>query len=88
MAITGVVIVVVVLITQRRKEPLVAKDTKKAFPPRAGTLRENRPSPEELKTICSGTGVEPEVLDAVIQVAGEIAREGRENPRHLLDWVD
>jgi len=78
MAITGVVIVAVVLITQRRKEPLVAKDSKKAFPARAGPLRENRPSPEELKTICSGTGVEPEVLDAVIQVAGEIAREGRE----------
>jgi DNA integrity scanning protein DisA with diadenylate cyclase activity len=75
MAITGVVIVAVVLITQRRKETPVAKDTKKA---RAGPLPENRPSPEELTTLCSGTGVEPEVLDAVIRVAVEIAREGRE----------
>lgn len=78
MAITGVVIVAVVLITQRRKEPLLAPDIPKAFSTRAGPLLENRPSPEELKTICSGTGVEPDVLASVIQVAGEIAREGRE----------
>ncbi|MCK7478909.1 MAG: diadenylate cyclase [Candidatus Moduliflexus flocculans] len=78
MAITGMVIVAVVLVTRRRKEPLVAKDTPKAFAARAGPLLENRPSLEELTTICSGTGVEPEVLDAVIQVAAEIAREGRE----------
>ena len=78
MAITGVVIVTVVLITQRRKEPLGAKDTKKAFPARASPLSENLPSPEELSAICSGTDVTPGVLDSVIQVAGEIAREGRE----------
>ena len=41
-------------------------------------MQGNRPSPEELKTICSGTEVDPDVLDSVIQVAGEIAREGRE----------
>ena len=78
MAITGMVIVAVVLVTQRRKEPLGAKDTKKAFVARAGPLLEYRPSREELTTICSGTDVTPEVLDSVIQVAGEIAREGRE----------
>jgi len=78
MAITGVVIVAVVVITQRGKEPQVANDTPKAFPARAGPLLQNRPSPEELKRICSGIGVEPDVLDSVIQVAGEIAREGRE----------
>ena len=72
------VIVAVVLITQRRKEPLVAKDTQKTFPGEGGPLPENLPSAEELTTICSGTGVAPEVLDSVIQVAGEIAREGRE----------
>jgi DNA integrity scanning protein DisA with diadenylate cyclase activity len=78
MAIGGAVIVAVVMITQRSREPLVASDIPKAFSTRAGPLRENRPSSEELKTICSGTGVVPDVLDAVIQVAGEIAREGRE----------
>ena len=78
MAITGMVFVAVLLITQRRKEPTGAKDTKKAFPARAGPLLEYRPSREELKTICSGTDVTPDVLDSVIQVAGEIAREGRE----------
>jgi len=78
MAITGVVIVAVVLITQRRKEPLGAKAIKKAFPARASPLSENLPSPEELSAICSGTDVTPGVLNSVIQVAGEIAREGRE----------
>jgi DNA integrity scanning protein DisA with diadenylate cyclase activity len=77
-AIVGGVIVSVVLITQRRKEMLVAKHTQKTVPARSGSLPTNRPSAAELKTICSGTGVEPEVLDAVIQVAVEIAREGRE----------
>jgi DNA integrity scanning protein DisA with diadenylate cyclase activity len=78
MAVTGVVIVAVVMIIRWIKEPRVAKDTPKAFPARAGPLPENRPSEEELKRICTGTEVEPDVLDSVIQVAGEIAREGRE----------
>jgi len=78
MAISGAVIVAVVLITQRKREPPMASDIPKAFPARAGPLRENRPSPEELKTICSGTGVVPDVLDSVIRVAQEIARDGRE----------
>jgi DNA integrity scanning protein DisA with diadenylate cyclase activity len=78
MAITGVVIVSVVLITQRRKETPVTNHTPKAFPARSGPLPANQPSAEELKTICSGTGVAPDVLDAVIHVAVEIAREGRE----------
>jgi len=78
MVIAGAVIVTVVLITQQKREPLTAPGIPKAFPARAGPLRENRPSPEELKTICSGTGVLPDVLDSVVQVAQEIAREGRE----------
>ena len=78
MAITGVVIVAVVILTRWIKEPRVAKDSPKAFPVRAGPLPGNRPSQEELKRICAGTEVEPDVLDSVIQVAGEIAREGRE----------
>ena len=77
MIITGAVIVAIVLIIQRKKEP-VSSGKPRAFPGRAGPLREDRPSPEELKTICSGTGVEPDVLDSVIRVAQEIAREGRE----------
>jgi DNA integrity scanning protein DisA with diadenylate cyclase activity len=78
MAITGVVIVAIVLITRKTREPHLAPDTPKAFPARAGPLHGNWSSREEQKTICSGTEVEPDVLDAVIQVAREIAREGRE----------
>ena len=54
MIITGAVIVAIVLIIQRKKEP-VSSGKPRAFPGRAGPLREDRPSPEELKTICSGT---------------------------------
>jgi DNA integrity scanning protein DisA with diadenylate cyclase activity len=50
----------------------------KAFSPRAGQLPGTLPSPEELAAICSGTGVTPAVLDPVIKLAVEIAREGRE----------
>jgi DNA integrity scanning protein DisA with diadenylate cyclase activity len=78
MAIGGAVIVAVVLITRRTGDPVTAPGNHKAFPARPGPLRENRPSPEELKTICSGTGVVPDVLDSVLRVAQEIAREGRE----------
>ena len=78
MAITGVVIVAVVLITRKRREPLLAPDTPKAFSPRTGQMSENLPSPEELSMICAGTDVTPGVLDPVIKVAVEIAREGRE----------
>ncbi len=78
MAIGGAVIVAVVLITRRTRDPVAAPGIPKAFPARSGPMRENRPSPEELKTICSGTGVVPDVLDSVIRVAQEIAREGRE----------
>jgi DNA integrity scanning protein DisA with diadenylate cyclase activity len=78
MAITGGVIVAVVMVARQRKDLQVAKQSQKTLPARGGPLMANRPSAEELTTICSGTGVEPEVLDAVIQVAREIAREGRE----------
>jgi hypothetical protein len=78
MAMGGAGIMAVVLITRRTKDLVTAPGIPNAFPARAGPLRENRPSPEELKTICSGTGVVPEVLDSVIRVAQEIAREGRE----------
>jgi DNA integrity scanning protein DisA with diadenylate cyclase activity len=36
------------------------------------------PSREQLVTICSGTDVTPEILEHVLKVALEIAREGRE----------
>jgi DNA integrity scanning protein DisA with diadenylate cyclase activity len=77
-AITGIVIVAVVLITRQRKEPPLAKDPHKVFSARTTPRSENRPPLEELTTISSGTGVEPQVLDTVIKVAAEIAREGRE----------
>jgi DNA integrity scanning protein DisA with diadenylate cyclase activity len=70
------VIAAVVLITQRRREPLPPHD--KASSPRNGRVSENLPSKEELAAICSGTDVDPGVLDSVLRVAAEIAREGRE----------
>jgi DNA integrity scanning protein DisA with diadenylate cyclase activity len=41
-------------------------------------MSENLPSPEALSTICAGTDVTPDVLEPVVRVAMEIAREGRE----------
>jgi DNA integrity scanning protein DisA with diadenylate cyclase activity len=79
---TAIIVVAIVIIgqwtMQRRKGSLHKPDTPKTFSTRAGLLSENLPSPEELSAICSGTDVTPGVLDSVIQVAGEIAREGRE----------
>lgn len=51
---------------------------KESSAPKLGGMPENLPSREELERICSGTDVEPDVIDAVIRVAVEIAREGRE----------
>jgi PKD repeat protein len=48
------------------------------YPLKAGAKPPNLPSMEELGRICSGTDVSPEVLDSVLRVAVEIAREGRE----------
>lgn len=44
--------------------------------PKPGARR--LPSREDLLAVCAGTDVSPEVLDAVVRVAVEIAREGRE----------
>jgi DNA integrity scanning protein DisA with diadenylate cyclase activity len=65
-------------IAQRRKRLLSVLETPKGFSPRTVPLTENLPSREELETICSGTDVITDVLDSVIRVAAEIAREGRE----------
>jgi PKD repeat protein len=54
--------------------PVVAKGP----PPRQVPVPENLPSREQFGSICSGTDVSPAVLESVIQVAVEIAREGRE----------
>jgi PKD repeat protein len=79
---TAIIVMAVVIVgqwtMQRRKGSLHEPDTPKAFSLRAGPLSENLPSPEELSAICSGTDVTPGVLDPVIKVAVEIAREGRE----------
>jgi DNA integrity scanning protein DisA with diadenylate cyclase activity len=79
---TAIIVMAVVIvgqwITQRSRGSHQESDMPKAFSPRAGLLSENMPSPEELSTICSGTDVTPGVLDPVIKVAVEIAREGRE----------
>jgi|WetSurMetagenome_2_1015567.scaffolds.fasta_scaffold02604_10 DNA integrity scanning protein DisA with diadenylate cyclase activity len=78
MAIGGVVIIAVVMITRRDREVHADPDTQKAFTVRNGSRLENLPSSETLGTICSGTSVSADVLGSVIQVAAEIAREGRE----------
>jgi len=79
---TAIIVMAIVIvgqwITQRRRGSLQESDIPKAVSPRAGSLLENLPSSEKLGMICSGTGVAPNVLDSVIQVAMEIAREGRE----------
>lgn len=46
--------------------------------PKPGGLAENLPSRTTLERICAGTDVTPDILDAVIRIALEIAREGRE----------
>ena len=76
--IVVIIVVVVQRVTQRRRGALPAMDMPKVLSPREGPLSENLPSLKELGTICSGTDVTPAVLDSVIKVAVEIAREGRE----------
>ncbi|MEI7434002.1 MAG: diadenylate cyclase [Methanomicrobiales archaeon] len=79
---TAIIVVAIVVVVQqismRRRGRLHPPEIPKNFTPRAGPRPENLPSPEELAVICSGTDVTPEVLDPVIRVAVEIAREGRE----------
>jgi DNA integrity scanning protein DisA with diadenylate cyclase activity len=79
---TAIIVMAIVIvgqwITQRKRDSLPDPGIPKVFSPRNGPLSENLPSSEEMGTICSGTGVAPDVLGSVIQVAVEIAREGRE----------
>ena len=65
-------------ITRRRRESRPGQDNHGAFTPKSGPMPKILPSREELGKVCSGTDVTPEVLDSVIRVAVEIAREGRE----------
>ncbi len=65
-------------IAQRRTGLPSLPDTPKISLPRTVPLAEHLPSREELGAICSGTDVDPDILDSVIRVASEIAREGRE----------
>ncbi len=70
------VIAAVVLITHSRRGKVPPYEKGSAL--RNGKISEHMPSPEELAAICSGTDVAPAVLDSVLHVAMEIAREGRE----------
>jgi len=76
----AVVIVLVIaalaLIMYGRRGQIPQYDKASAL--RNGKISEHMPSPEELASICSGTDVVPAVLDSVLHVAMEIAREGRE----------
>jgi PKD repeat protein len=80
--VTAIVVVIVGIVAQRivhgRRGPPPAAGAPKAASPRAGPMPKNLPLREELELICSGTDVDPAVLDSIIQVAVEIAREGRE----------
>jgi len=77
--VTAIVVVIIGAaaqrITQRRAS---SPPPGRAGPPRTGAEPRILPSPEELIAVCRGTDVLPETLDAVIRVAVEIAREGRE----------
>ena len=79
---TAIVVLAIVIVGQwiinRRRGSLNEPDAPKAFLRRGNHISENLPSPEELSRICSGTDVTPGILDSVIKVAVEIAREGRE----------
>lgn len=72
------VVAVVQLIIHRRRDSHHAPGIPKVLSPRMGPMLGNLPSQEDLEMICSGTDVTPEILGPVIQVAVEIAREGRE----------
>jgi DNA integrity scanning protein DisA with diadenylate cyclase activity/PKD repeat protein len=72
------IMAIVQLIIHRKGGSPHSQEIPRTFSPRAGPVPNTLPSPEELETICAGTDVTPEVLDPVIRVAVEIAREGRE----------
>lgn len=77
--VTAIVVVIIGAVAQRmmqRKE--TSPPPGRTGPPRPGVEPINLPSHDELLALCSGTDVLPDVLDAVIRVAVEIAREGRE----------
>jgi len=82
--VLAVVIVIMALvivgqwIMPRRRGSVPEPGIPKVFSPRNGPKSENLPSPEEVSIVCSGTDVTPDVLDPVIKIAVEIAREGRE----------
>ncbi|MBP1929942.1 hypothetical protein J2741_002538 [Methanolinea mesophila] len=80
--VTAIVVVVVGAIFQqilhRRRGPPAMPENHGGFTPRTGPLPKNIPSLEVLETLCTGTDVSPEVLDAVVRTAVEISREGRE----------
>ncbi len=78
LAIIGVVIVAVAIVTRQAGKPLSSPGLPKPSSGRAGPRPESIPLPGELETICSGTDVDPGVLCSVIHVAVEIARDGHE----------
>ena len=77
-----IIVMAIVIVGQwimpRRRGSLPEPDVPKVFSPRNSPKSENLPSSEELSKICSGTDVTPDVLNPVIKIAVEIAREGRE----------
>jgi DNA integrity scanning protein DisA with diadenylate cyclase activity len=89
--VTAVIVVVIGAIIQRivhRKRGMPdAQGNHSVHPPGIKPMSEHLPSAKELGTICSGTDVSPQVLDSVIQVAVEIAREGREGQQVGTSFV-
>ncbi|NTV00231.1 MAG: hypothetical protein HGA55_03800 [Methanoregulaceae archaeon] len=77
--VTAIVVVIIGAVAQRmmqRREH--SPPPGRTGQPRPGVDPMNLPSHDDLLAVCSGTDVLPDVLDAVIRVAVEIAREGRE----------
>ncbi len=89
--VTAIIVVVIASLLQRimlRRRGLAdSPGNRKASPPGVKSMPEHMPSQKELRTICSGTDVTQEVLDSVIQVAVEIAREGREGQQVGTSFV-
>jgi DNA integrity scanning protein DisA with diadenylate cyclase activity len=89
--VTAIIVVVIGTVVQRvlqrRRGLAPAHNNQKGYTPGVKPMPEHLPSQEELRTICSKTDVSPDVLDSVIQVAVEIAREGREGQQVGTSFV-
>ena len=76
--VTAGIGVIIMRMTQRKRGQGMEANAKKTYSSGTGLITADLPAPEDLERLCTGTDVTPGVLDSVIRIAGEIAREGRE----------